>query len=267
METTAPLATRKRRLGDLTPTELEALTPYQLAAWIGKKVIHPGGRFSTRRVLKAAALTDGLKVLEVGCGVGTLAIALARRHAIELVAIDIDPQMLVRAREAVADAGVEERVSVRDTNVEALPWPDASFDRIIVESVTMFTDHERAIAEMMRVLKPGGILVDHEFAWSRPPTPSRARRFASLFGSGRCELPTFWKAAYESAGLGQVQTMTGPVLNFTPPGILIDEGPMGIVFLARSLAGWRRARRFGQFIWRINSLAPTLRYVITTGRK
>ena len=88
-----------------------------------------------------------------------------------------------------------------------------------------------------------------------------------MFGTGRCELPGFWRELYTRHGLDGARTMTGPVLNFTPPGILIDEGPMGLVFLGRTLMHWRAAKFFFGFVFRINSLAPTLRYVIVTGRK
>jgi SAM-dependent methyltransferase len=261
------LSDSKRELGDLSDEEFAVISPYRISAFMGKKIIHPGGRFSTRRVLKAAQLEDGQQVLEVGCGVGFGAIKIAKRAAVQVTAIDIDPQMLIRAAENVTKAAMDDQITIRSESVEALPFLDNTFDRIIVESVTMFTNIERATAEMVRVLKPGGILVDHEFAWNRTPSDRRQKRFSSLFAGGHCDVPEFWKTSYAAAGLKNPQTMTGPVLNFTPPGIMIDEGPAGLLFFGRAFSRWRRIKRMGAFVIKFNSLIPAIRYVITTGTK
>ena len=103
----AKLTTRHdgRWLRALPAHEFKALSPYRLAALLGKKIIHPGGRFSTRKVFKAAEFSRDHEVLEIGCGVGTTAVKVARKVK-RLVAIDIDPAMLERAMARATRSGL-----------------------------------------------------------------------------------------------------------------------------------------------------------------
>ena len=73
-------------------------------ATIGKRVIHPGGRASTEALLERAAITSDSKVLDVGCGVATTAVEIARRYGAHVTAVDIAPLMLERAEANVAAA-------------------------------------------------------------------------------------------------------------------------------------------------------------------
>ena len=86
------------------------------------------------------------RVLDVGCGIGHSYAALAPR---ETVGVDIDPAAL---------AGQDRETQVAD--MRELPFPDASFASVIaVQSVEHVPDPERAVAEMARVLEPGGVAV------------------------------------------------------------------------------------------------------------
>ena len=81
----------------LAPAEITDLDPYKFMAVIGKRVIHPGGRASTETLLRQAQITASARVLDVGCGVATTAIEIARRHGAQVTAADISPLMLERA--------------------------------------------------------------------------------------------------------------------------------------------------------------------------
>jgi len=83
----------------LTATEVEQLDPYAFMAVIGKRVIHPGGRYSTEELVQRAQFQPGQQVLDVGCGVGTTAIRVARQFDLHVTAVDIAPLMLERARQ------------------------------------------------------------------------------------------------------------------------------------------------------------------------
>lgn len=111
-----------------------------------------------RALIEFADLGD-LRALEVGCGTGNLAILAKRLHpGTEMVGIDPDPKALARARRKAARA-----VPVRFDHGygQNLPYPDASFDRVL--SALMFHHLEpevkpRMLAETLRVLRPGGML-------------------------------------------------------------------------------------------------------------
>ena len=101
-------------------------------------------------------------VLEIGCGSGAMAAGMLRRHpAIRLTATDFDEAMVQAARRRLAEYG--DRVEVRQADATALPFPDASFDTV----VTFIMLHhviawETALAEISRVLRPGGELVGYD---------------------------------------------------------------------------------------------------------
>jgi len=94
------------------------------------------------------------RVLEIGCG-GGANFEHYGESATEIVATDPDPFMLQHARSRVAQ--LQGRVEVQQASAEALPFDDASFDTV-VSTVNMCSigDPARALAEIRRVLKPGG---------------------------------------------------------------------------------------------------------------
>src|SRR2546428_10599964 len=92
--------------------DVNSLDPYAFMAVLGKRVIHPGGRRSTEELFNLARLQGGQKALDVGCGVGTTAIQMARRFGTAVTAIDISPIMLERASRNVRRAGIERNIEI-----------------------------------------------------------------------------------------------------------------------------------------------------------
>jgi demethylmenaquinone methyltransferase/2-methoxy-6-polyprenyl-1,4-benzoquinol methylase/phosphoethanolamine N-methyltransferase len=109
-----------------------------------------------------AGIQPGSHVLDVGCGTGDLTLVAKRRAgpAGKVVGIDASPEMIAVARHKAAAAGAE--IEFREAVVEALPFGDRSFD-VVLSSLMMHhlpADLKRqALAEIARVLKPGGQLV------------------------------------------------------------------------------------------------------------
>ena len=146
-------------------------------------------------------------LLDVGCGDGELASELARRGAI-VTGLDADPAMIAAARQRTEIEGTQLRLI--EGQAERLPFDDAAFDCVVAVTVLCFVrDAERAVAEMARVLKPGGWLVIGELGrWS---LWAAYRRIRGWFGN-----PT-WRAAMfrtaedlrglaDAAGLNVVET-------------------------------------------------------------
>lgn len=117
-------------------------------------------------LIEQAQIATRHRVLDVGCGTGTLTLMAKRAApAAEVIGIDGDPKILAIAR---AKAG-HEAVQFDEGLATALPYPDASFDRILTSLVLHHlttADKERAFAEMLRVLRPGGEL--HIADWAKP---------------------------------------------------------------------------------------------------
>lgn len=107
-------------------------------------------------ILALVGPVTGRKVLDIGCGDGNLSLALVQAGA-HVTGIDADPRMLEAARHRFEAAGVEMRLARADAQV--LPFKNASFDVATAVTVLCFVhEPDRAISELARVLKPGGLL-------------------------------------------------------------------------------------------------------------
>lgn len=149
------------------------------------------------RVVELAAPRPGDRVLDVGCGTGVVSFAAARRltGGGRLVGIDLSEGMLRYARAKVARTGLAGRVEFRRMDAEALELPEGSFDvALSMFALRHFPHPDAALAQMFRVLRPGGRLA--VAVGSAPRLASRAgvgaaiRRLRALAGSliGRRDL-------------------------------------------------------------------------------
>lgn len=125
-------------------------------------------------------LTPGMRLLDVGCGPGTITTGLARAVAPgETVGIEVVPDVLDQARAHAAEEGVT-NLRFEEASVYALPYEDASFDAAHAHQVLQhLTRPEDAAREVLRILKPGGIfgVRDADYAtmtaWPRSPELDR----------------------------------------------------------------------------------------------
>jgi ubiquinone/menaquinone biosynthesis C-methylase UbiE len=100
----------------------------------------------------------GRRVLDVGCGTGRLAAALAERGA-KVWGVEPSAEMLAQARTAVGPG-----VGLKQGSAEELPFKDGWFDRAVLRLVVHLVDRPRAFAELRRVLAPGGRVLVATFA-------------------------------------------------------------------------------------------------------
>jgi SAM-dependent methyltransferase len=134
-------------------------------------------------VLDAAHVTPGTRLLDAGCGAGLLALLASLRGA-RVTALDASAALLAIARERLPAA------VVREGDLEALPFADASFDAVTaVNSIFYAADMAAAMRELSRVVRPGGRVV--VTAWGPPE---------------RCEF------------LAALMSAVGPLMPPPPPG-------------------------------------------------
>ena len=108
------------------------------------------------RLVKHAKVREGQRVLDVGCGTGVVAVTAARRGAFA-TGLDLTPELLDRARENSRIAGVG--IEWREGDAENLPLDDGAFDVVLSQFGHIFAPRpEVAVAQMLRVLKPGGTI-------------------------------------------------------------------------------------------------------------
>lgn len=202
--------------------------PARYAAWRATTLGDTTEALEQQLILGLAGELPGRKVLDAGCGDGTLVGALAARGA-TVTGVDADPAMLSMAQANAPGA------SFIQGRVERLPLPDASFDVVAAVAVLCFApDPAGAMRELTRVLRPGGRLVLGELGrWS---AWAAIRRVKGWRGS-----PT-WRAAHfrtagelralvEQAGIS-VETVRGAI--YYPP--------LGLAARALAPLDWRLGR-------------------------
>jgi SAM-dependent methyltransferase len=251
----------------LTREQVQALDPYAFLAVLGKRVIHPGGRASTDQLLEWAELRPGDRVLDIGCGVGTTAIRIARDTGATVVAADVSPLMRERAARNVRTSGVE-GVVIENADILNLPYADGSFDCVVAEAVTMFVDRSRAAAELTRVCKPGGRVLATEFCWRKPPTLQAREIFLGQVCPGlQFDSVEEWVGIYRGAGLTNVRTETGPFEMMTARGMVADERAHVLSVAARAMSRPAYMRKMAWLMPRMSRAVPYLGYIVVRASK
>lgn len=130
----------------------------------------------------------GARILDVPCGGGVALRGLRPGQGVSYVAADIAQTMLDRTLHSALHLGVGEQVEPRLADVGALPFGDGEFDLVVTfTGLHCFPDPRRAVAEMCRVLKPGGVLTGSALlndTGLRYEPVRRVGRRANLLGPG-----------------------------------------------------------------------------------
>ena len=128
-----------------------------VAAHYATSAVHAGGP-DLEAMLAAAAPRGDERLLDAGCGTGHTALAFAP-HVAQVVAVDLTEQMLAQGRRLAAERGIA-NVSFQRGDVESLEHPAGSFDVVTSRYSAHHYQHPvRALREIRRVLKPGGVFL------------------------------------------------------------------------------------------------------------
>lgn len=121
-----------------------------------------------RALVDQAGIARGQRVLDLGCGTGTLTLLVkGRRLNAAVFGLDADPRALAIAREKAARAGLD--LMLDQGSATSLPYPDNFFDRVLSSLLLHHLTHDQkrqALAETLRTLRPGGEL--HVADWGAP---------------------------------------------------------------------------------------------------
>jgi demethylmenaquinone methyltransferase / 2-methoxy-6-polyprenyl-1,4-benzoquinol methylase len=156
-----PLSSKKAKVRDV----FDSVAPrYDLMNDVMSMGLH---RWWKRFTISQTGLKPGHKALDVAAGSGDLAIGLARRVGApgRVLVTDINRRMLEVGRDRLLDAGLAGNVAYLQADAESLPFSDRAFHCVTIGfGLRNVTDKDKALAEMYRVLKPGGRLLVLEFS-------------------------------------------------------------------------------------------------------
>ena len=131
-------------------------------------------------LLREASIQDGYRILDLGCGTGTLALLVKRAHrGAEVFGLDADAEVLKFARTKLERAGVEVRLD--QGLASALPYATGSFDRVLSSLFFHHLPSElklEAMREVLRVLRPSGEF--HIADWGKPTSPAMRLAFVGV---------------------------------------------------------------------------------------
>jgi SAM-dependent methyltransferase len=180
------------------------------AIW-GHGFLSPGGADEVARIVGDADLT-GCSVLDIGCGAGGIDLALVQAHGAGYVTgIDVEDTVLGHARTLIAGAGLTGRIGLVKVAPGPLPFPPKTFDVVFSkDSIVHIPDKTTLMAEVYRVLKPGGQFLASDWLIGHDTAPSPAMQAYMVaedldFGMAS---PARYQAALLGAGFADVQTIS-----------------------------------------------------------
>jgi demethylmenaquinone methyltransferase/2-methoxy-6-polyprenyl-1,4-benzoquinol methylase len=123
-----------------------------------------------KRIVDEVVAAEPSTVLDVATGTASVALDLAKRTQASITGIDLTDSMVRRGSEKVAAFGYSQRISLLVGRAESLPFRDSTFDALTFTYLLRYVvDPEATLREMVRVLKPGGVMANVEFML--PPHP------------------------------------------------------------------------------------------------
>jgi MPBQ/MSBQ methyltransferase len=183
--------------GNLSPGDLAPVDEF-----------HVGGRRATVAFAEEFRPAAGSRLLDVGCGIGGAARFFAETHGCRVTGVDLTPEFVDVARRLAAKVGFEERVAYQQADATRLPFADGSFDGAYMLHVGMnIPDKAAVLAEMRRVVRPGGIVGVYDILAGPGGKPLYPAPWATDEGASFLVSPAEMRELLRAAGF-RIQTET-----------------------------------------------------------
>ncbi|HET6610860.1 MAG TPA: MMPL family transporter [Kofleriaceae bacterium] len=225
----------RETFADYTDSEIDRMFTSDFLVLCGKTVLRHGGRVGSRRLFYELDLKPGMRVLEVGAGVGASAFNLAQDYGVHVTGVDLNQVMIDLSTRKAENLGLSDKcnfVFVEDG--EHYPFEDNSFDAVIMESIVIFASAPAMFKEGFRLLKPGGRLGIHDFAWARTPDPDIEKMTCVIacgvnMGESKLYTKQGWCDRLAEQGFAVSFAETAPFSFFSMSGMRDDEGTLGLI--------------------------------------
>lgn len=187
------------------------MNPYiELLAHFGIGGAHPGGFSLTQTIFDSEQIEPQWNVLDIGCGTGQTASFLKKQFQCNVMAIDLNPMMIKKAKRRFVREGLDIKAVLGD--VQNMKFNDDTFDFILSESVISFTNIKKTLKELVRVLQKEGSMIMIEMTAEQSLSDEVKDKIVKLYGIGDVLTESEWIAHLHEAGFKKVKEILTPPL-------------------------------------------------------
>lgn len=166
----------------------------------------PGGVDLYRQIAVLTEMGEDGEVLDVACGKGVSLEYFVKEFGVHGSGVDVDPTMIEQAEARSRDEGIADRLQFQTGRSDALPYRDEIFDVTVGEiGLSNHCEPAAAISELVRVTKPGGVVVLVQLVWKAPVDEQRRVVLADHLGA-RPLMVVEWKRLLRESGISTVHT-------------------------------------------------------------
>lgn len=214
-----------------------------------RRLFPPGGEELYRQIALLTGMSEGMEVLEVGCGKAVPLEYFVTEYGVHGSGVEGDPRLVEEAVERARRGALSERLQVQKGPADALPYRDGIFDVTLGEvGMTAMADPAAAVRELVRVTRPGGAVVLVQLVWRAPVEEARRGLVEEHLGV-RPMMLVEWKRLLRENGVGPLHTedWTDPDTAFRS-GVLKPFPDFAELFTLPEKLGILR-RAWGRYGW------------------
>ncbi|MCT2537774.1 methyltransferase domain-containing protein [Aquibacillus koreensis] len=172
-------------------------------ATFGISSAHPGGLNITKKWANQLDIKETTKLLDIGCGTGKSIEYLVNQYHCEITGLDPHKEMLNKAKNRLSsNTGVD----LVEGSAESIPFPNDTFNIIISESVTSFTNISKSLGEYKRVLMHGGTLILVEITRKNDLPPLAIEEIKAFYGFTDILSEEEWSQLLSDHGFSVIQS-------------------------------------------------------------
>jgi ubiquinone/menaquinone biosynthesis C-methylase UbiE len=202
-----------------------------LLAKMGKKVLRPGGKDLTLKLIKGLSITSNDRVIEFAPGIGYTAFKVLEKHPKTYTGIELNEEAAARLKKKKKINGESHRIIIG--NASGVPLQDSSADKLYGEAMlTMHADHRKSeiVKEAYRLLRSGGLYGIHELGLMPDDLDEKKKAeiqhalALNIKVNARPLTQSEWIHLLEKEGFRIVKIETNPMLLLETKRIIDDEG-------------------------------------------